>query len=108
MLNKCFIRPALKIDQDKNLVVMTCSRHTKNSLQYVHPPMNPTLLNINPNKPESLAIAQQQLHIIKTRKPKYNSHSTHLFEERGSFSGVNSSTLEFPTFLEKSTTLQDL
>ena len=108
LLNEFYIRPALTIDQDKNLVVMTCSRHTKNSLQYVHPPFNPTLLNISPNKPERLAIAQQQLHIVKTGKPKYNSHSTHLIEERGSFSGVSSSTLEFPTFLDKSTTLQDL
>lgn len=86
-------------DKGKKLsVMMTCSRHSAENLQHVHPPMNPSLFNISPNKSESLAVAQQQLHIVK--KPKFNSHSSHLIEERGSFGGVNSSTLQFPTFLK--------
>ena len=59
------------------------------------------------NKPERLALTQQQLNIVKTGKPKFNSHSSHLIEER-SFTGISSSTFQFPTFLESSTLLNDL
>ena len=108
MLKKFKIRPHVRIDENNSLVVMTCSRHKGETLQYVHPPLNPILTNISPNKPERLALTQQKLHIVKTGKPKFNSHSSHLIEERGSFSGISSSTLHFPSLLDKSTDLQNL
>ena len=108
LLKKFKIRPHVRIDENNKLVVMSCSRHKGDSLQYVHPPLNPILNNISPNRSERLALTQQKLHIVKTGKPKFNSHSSHLIEERGSFSGISSSTLHFPSFLEKSTDLQNL
>ena len=101
------IRPTVIISEEDGLVFLSCSKHRPDALQYVHPPKTPVLQNISPNKPERLAVAQQQLH-IKSGKPKFNSHSTHLIEERGSLSGISSSTLQLPTFFEKNTPLETI
>ena len=108
LLKSFQIRPTVIITEEDGLVFLSCSKHRPDALQYVHPPKNPVLQNISPNKPERLAVAQQQLHIVKSGKPKFNSHSTHLIEERGSLSGISSSTLQFPTFFEKSTPLETI
>ena len=107
LLQKFEITPAVIIE-DGHLAYLTCSKHSGETLQYLHPPRNPILSSVSPNKPERLALTQQQLNIVKTGKPKFNSHSSHLIEERGSFTGISSSTLQFPTFLESSTLLNDL
>ena len=108
LLEKFHIRPAVIVDVDKNILFLTCCKHSGETKQYLHPPRNPVLNSVSSNKPERLAITQQQLHIVKTGKPKFNSHSSHLIEEKGSYSGISSSTLQFPTFLQTSTTLDDL
>ena len=105
-MNNFQIRPTILIDENGNLVILACSRYKGEHLQFVHPPLNPSLMNISPNKPERLDVTQQQLHVVKTGEPKFNSHSNHSNE--GSFSGISSSTLQFPTFFEKSIELQDL
>ena len=107
LLQKFAIAPAVVIE-DGHLVYLTCSKHSGETLQYLHPPRNPILSSVSTNKPERLALIQQQLNMVKTGKPKFNSHSSHLIEERGSFNGISSSTLQFPTFLESSTLLNDL
>ena len=108
LLNKFEVRPIALITSNGSFVILTCAHHNGDQSQYVHPPLHPYLMNISPNKPERLAVTQQQLYIVKNGKPKFNSHSSHLSEERGSFSGISSSTLQFPTFLGKSTVLQDI
>ena len=108
LLQQFEITPAVIIEEDGHFAFLTCSKHSGETLQYLHPPRNPILSSVSPNKPERLALTQQQLNIVKTGKPKFNSHSSHLIEERGSFTGISSSTLQFPTFLESSTPLNDL
>ena len=108
LLEKFDIKPAIILNDDGSLSCLTCSKHSGESLQYLHPPRNPLLSSVSPNKPERLALTQQQINIVKTGKPKFNSHSSHLIEERGSYTGISSSTLQFPTFLENSTLLTDL
>ena len=46
--------------------------------------------------------------LLELAKPKNNSHSSHLIEERGSYDGISTSTLHFPTFLNKGTDLDGL
>ena len=108
LLQKFEITPAVIIEDDGHFAYLSCSKHSGETLQYLHPPRNPILSSVSPNKPERLAVTQQQMNIVKTGKPKFNSHSSHLIEERGSFTGISSSTLQFPTFLESSTLLDDL
>ena len=108
LLGKFHIRPSVRILDNGDLVWMTCAHHRGDSLQYVHSPRNPVLNSVSSNRPERIALTQQQLHVVRTGKPKYNSHSSHLIEERGSYDGISTSTLHFPTFLNKGTELDGL
>ena len=71
-------------------------------------PRSPLVSSVSPNKPERLAYTQQQINIVKTGKPKFNSIPATLLKKEVVTLALVAARFSSQHFLENSTLLTDL